>query len=297
MRPTTTTGHRAPIPANRPRPTVHHALDAEHTRAQLAHFWDKPLPGTGIPLGMDLLFTMFDTATGQALTFDRASHLAGLCASNAAAYRTSEVWVAPHTMGQRMTAHPYLSGRTITAGNLEDLAPARDGLVYFPTPIHLSDLHPVHGLAWHMSGTGDDLTTDFETLTATPLVPTRLPLPHAYTLKLPRTPYCPNGLATLHRNVLHGYSNAAMLGAPAPPTILALLLAFWDLRRPAPHDTEESGDRQITDEDVVTIPQHPANKHRRTGRNKRGGHTPARRRIRVIREPAHTPGPGDPAGP
>ncbi|MGW3934048.1 hypothetical protein ACWECC_39320, partial [Streptomyces microflavus] len=272
-----------------------HVYEAERTRAQLAEVWARPRHGT--PYGLELLRAMAVTVTAQDLTPNQVAHYRSLCDSNAAAYRASDVWVAPHSMGPRLAEHRFLSGRDITASNLEDFAPARDGFVYFPTPVHLFDCHPLHGLAWHMAGTGDDLTTDIETITTTPLIPTYLPPLLASRTRLPRTPYCPNGMATLHRKVLNGYSNPGMFGALGSATILALLLAFWDLRRPAPHDTDGSGDRQITDEDVVTIPQHPANKHRRTGKNKRGGHTPARRRIRVIREPAHTPGPGDPAGP
>ncbi|MGW3390524.1 hypothetical protein [Streptomyces cinereoruber] len=219
-----------------------------------------------------------------------------LCDGNAAAYRTSDVWVAPHTMGPRLAAHPFLAGRDIMPGNLEDLAPARDGFVYFPTPVLISNCHPLRGLAWHMTGTGDDLTTDIETITATHLIPARLPPLVAARTRLPRTPYCPNGMATLHRKVLNGYSNPDMLGAPGSATILALLLAFWDLRLPteAPEATDNS---QSADEDIVTVPQHTvpgAKKTGRSGKNKRSSRTRNKRHIRIIREPAHTLGPSDP---
>ncbi|MFI9018714.1 hypothetical protein ACIGZI_32240 [Streptomyces griseus] len=215
-----------------------------------------------------------------------------MCKSNAVGYRTSDVWVAPHTMGERIAAHPFLSGQGITAGRLEDLAPARDGFVYFPTPLHLIDCHPLHGLAWHMAGTGDELTTDIETITATRLL---LPLLAAPT-KLPRTPYCPNGLITLHRNVLNGYSNPVLFGAPGPATTLALLLAFWNLRRPT---ADGASDSQTADEDILTVLQHltpDAKKTGLSGKKKRGSRAPAKRPIRIIREPARIPGPGGPAG-
>jgi hypothetical protein len=124
------------------------AHQAERLRTQLADFWGKPL--RGIPYGMDFLQTMFITVTAQDLPLDAAPHYFTLCDNNAAAYRTSDVWVAPHSMGQRLTEHPFLRGDTITADtadNLEDIARARDGLVYFPTPIYLDDLHPLYGLA------------------------------------------------------------------------------------------------------------------------------------------------------
>ncbi|MEU5036087.1 hypothetical protein AB0G48_18295 [Streptomyces rubiginosohelvolus] len=242
---------------------------------------------------------MFTTLSGQELTYEQARAYHPLCDSNAAAYRTSDVWVAPHTMGQRIAAHPFLSGRDINPGNLEDLAPARDGLVYFPTPVHLFDCHPLHGLAWHMAGTGDDLTTNIETITATHLIPTRLPPPLAARTRLPRTPYCPNGMATLHRKVLNGYGNPDAFGAPGSATILALLLAFWDLRLPAPVP-DETDLPQTVDEDVVTVLQHVVPGARKTGRsskNKRGSLASAKRSIRIIREPAHISGASDEAGP
>ncbi|MGC5264109.1 hypothetical protein ACPXCO_24125 [Streptomyces cyaneofuscatus] len=264
------------------------AYQAERLRTQLADFWGKPL--RGIPYGMDLLRTMFITVTAQDLTHDAARHYLVLCGNNAAAYRTSDVWVAPQSMGQRLAEHPFLSGDSITVDNLEDIARARDGLVYFPTPICLDDLHPLHGLAWHMAGSGDDLTVDFETITATRLIPTRLPPLLAATTKLPLSQYCPNGLATLHGGVLNGYSNPDVFGAPGSATILALLLAFWDLRRPI--DAPDSPDAvDAADEDIVNIPQHTTTGTKKSGRNRkknnrRPGH---KRRIRLIREPVHNP--------
>ncbi|MGW6202155.1 hypothetical protein ACWF9B_00650 [Streptomyces sp. NPDC055089] len=304
MTQTTPTGRPDLISGAAPRPAVHQAYDAERIRAHLADFWGRPL--RGIPYGLDLLRTMFITVTAQDLTYDQALYYFNLCDNNAAAYRTSDVWVAPHSMGQRITDHPFLTGNSITVDNLEDIARARDGLVYFPTPIRLDDCLPLHGLAWHMAGTGDDLTVDFETITATHLLPTRLPPLLASSTKLPRTPYCPNGLATLHGGILNGYSNPDMFGAPGTATILALLLAFWDLRRPTdvpdgPDPTDGSEDEdESSDEDVVNVPQHPASGTKKANRgrtNKRGSRAQRKRRIRIIREPAHTPSRSDPARP
>ncbi|MET7490192.1 hypothetical protein [Streptomyces sp. NPDC005538] len=283
--PHTTTARLAPIsaPALTAEARAHHA---ERMRAQLADFWGKPL--RGIPYGMDLLRTMFITVTAYDLHLDGAMHYLDLCDNNAAAYRTSDVWVAPHSMGQRIAEHPYLTSDSITVGNLEDVAPARDGLVYFPTPVRLDGIHPVYGLAWHMVGTGEDLIVDFETITATRLIPTRLPPMLAASTKLPRTPYCPNGLATLRGNVLNGYSNPAPFGAAGPATILALLLAFYDLRRP----TTAPDNPDTADEDIVSVPQHTTEgtKPRARGRkSKRPARAPRKRHIRIIHEPAHTP--------
>lgn len=105
-------------------------------------------------------------------------------------------------------------------------------------------------------------------------------------------------MATLHRNVLNGYSNPDTFGAPGPATILALLLTFWDLRLPAPAP-DETDIPQTADEYIVTVLQHivPGSKKTgRSGKNKRGSRAPAKRPIRIIREPAHMPGPSDPAG-
>ncbi|MCX4826906.1 hypothetical protein OG883_45550 [Streptomyces sp. NBC_01142] len=288
--PHTTAG---PAPIAVPAPILEaRAHQAERLRTQLADFWGKPL--RGIPCGMDLLRTMFITVTAQDLTHDAALHYLALCDNNAAAYRTSDVWVAPHSMGQRITEHPFLTTDSITVGNLEDIARARDGLVYFPTPIHLDGLHPLSGLAWHMEGTGDDLTVDFETITDTRLIPTSLPPLLAATTKLPLSPYCPNGLATLHGDVLNGYSNPDLFGAPGPATILALLLAFWDLCRPtdAPDDPDSPEAVDAADEDIVNVPQHTNTGTKNTGRNRKNKNNrrPARKRpIRIIRESAHTP--------
>ncbi|MFE1781584.1 hypothetical protein ACFW9F_03070 [Streptomyces sp. NPDC059506] len=266
-------------------PALARAHHAERMRAQLADFWGKPL--RGIPHGMDLLRTMYITVTAMELTHDAALVYLDLCDNNAAAYRTSDVWVAPPGMGERITSHPFLNSDTMVGGNLEDIARARDGLVYFPTPIHLDGLHPLYGLAWHMRGTGHDLVVDFETITTTRLIPTRLPPMLAATTPLPRTPYCPNGLATLSNGILNGYSNYDLFGAPGPATTLALLLAFWDLRRPttAPDALD---DEDAADEDIVSVPQYTSTRATTRRKSKRNNRPTRKRRIRIIREPVHT---------
>ncbi|MFC8021628.1 hypothetical protein [[Kitasatospora] papulosa] len=288
MTPHTTPARLAPISA--PALTAEaRAQHAERMRAQLADFWGKPL--RGIPYGMDLLRTMFITVTAYDLHLNGAMHYLDVCDNNAAAYRTSDVWVAPHSMGQRIAEHVHLTSDNITVGNLEDIAPARDGLVYFPTPIRLDGLHPIYGLAWHMVGTDEDLIVDFETITATHLIPTRLAPTLVASTKLPRTPYCPNGLATLHGNVLNGYSNPHPFGAAGPATILALVLTFWGLRRPTTRDTPDTAD-----EHIVIVPHHTAQgtKSRARGRgrkNKRPARAQRKREIRIIHEPAQAPAP------
>ncbi|MFE5407104.1 hypothetical protein ACFQ9Z_38740 [Streptomyces sp. NPDC056580] len=174
----------APIPAPR-RTAMDQAHQAERLRAQVADFWGKPV--RGVPRGGDVMAAMHFTATGRDLVDD--PHAIGLyftmCANFAAAYRTSDVWVAPRSMADRMARHPLLNQASVIAGNLEDAAPARDGLAYFPTPIHLDDLHPIHGVAWHMEGTGSDLALSVETITTTQLLPmmshTRPPTPRRIT--------------------------------------------------------------------------------------------------------------------
>lgn len=271
-----------------PRTAVDGAHEAERMRSQLADFWGKLRRGS--LYGADLLRTMYVTVTGQVLTPGAAAFYLDLCASYAAAYRASDVWVAPAGMGGRIAAHPFLNGEMEINGNLEDGAPARDGLVYFPTPIHLDDLHPMYGLAWHMTGSGDGLIVDVETITSTALIPTRLPPVLAATTPLPRFPYCPNGLATFSDGILNGYGKADLFGAPGPATMLALLLAFWDLRRPAtPADTPDGG--EAVDEDVVSVVQHStagSTKPTARGRKNKRNQRPRKRKIRIIREPVHT---------
>ncbi|WP_158104043.1 hypothetical protein, partial [Streptomyces carpinensis] len=171
---------------------------------------------------------------------------------------------------------------SVIVGNLEDAAPARDGLAYFPTPIQLDDLHPIHGVAWHMEGSGHDLAVAVETITPTRLLPTLLPLRLAESLHLLHSPLCPNSVTTLFEGILSGYSNPALWGAPDSGTALALVLAFWELRRP---------DGPSHDEDTLSVPQHASGGTKTTGRNrkKRGQRPVRKRRIRIIREPAHTP--------
>ncbi|MFC7912402.1 hypothetical protein [Streptomyces sp. NPDC057386] len=281
----------APIPAAPPTVTGL-ARHAERMRARLADFWGKPV--RGVPLGMDLFQAMYITMTGEDPTTDALSAYLAQCANFAAAYRTSDVWVAPHSMGEGITTHPFVNNDSVVAGNLEDAAPARDGLVYFPTPISLDDLHPLYGMAWHMEGTGDELVLDVETITATRLIPTRLPPRLAASAELPRGPYCPNGVITLHEGMLGGYSNYRLFGAPDPASSLAILLAFWDLRRPA-----DAPDTLTTpDEDVVSVPQNDSTGAKPTSRsrkNKRSNRTVRKRRIRIIREPVHAQAPSDPA--
>lgn len=286
------------IPASTPTMTRRTAVDfadqAERMRAQLADFWGKRV--RGLPRAVDLMSAMYVTATGRDLVDDPQS--IGLCftmcANFHAAYEASDVWVAPHSMGDRIARHPLVNQASVGHGNLEDAAPARDGLVYFPTPIRLGDLHPVHGLAWHMEGTGDDLAIAVETITTTQLLPTRLPPLIAASTTLPLAPYCPNGVTTLYEAVLVGYGNPRLFGAPHPDTALALVLAFWELREPTTRDADAPDDPGAV-EDTLTVfdagPSHGTKKSSRSRKGKRTKQPRRRRRIRVIREPAHTPAP------
>ncbi|WP_327357845.1 hypothetical protein [Streptomyces sp. NBC_01304] len=281
----TRTTTQPPIPAPPPSDEVC-ALHAERMRAQLAEIWGKPV--RKLPRGMDLLQTMYNTTSSQDLTEARIPYFLNLCARNAAAYRTPETLVAPHSMGQRLINHPFLSGAPIHATNLEATALVPDGLVYFPTPIQLDDLHPLYGLAWHMTGSGRDLTLDIETVTTTQLIPTRLPPLLAATTKLPRTLYCPNSVVTLHQHILSRHSNPAPFGAPDPAAVLALLLAFWDLRPPTPApDTADDAGEHLVHVPNLTTPDH--NTPPRGRQNKGATPTPPKRAIRIIHEPAHTP--------
>ncbi|MGW1615647.1 hypothetical protein ACWCQZ_40610 [Streptomyces sp. NPDC002285] len=273
----------APIPAAAPT-AVGLAHHAERMRARLADFWGKPI--RGVPHGMDLFQAMYVTVTSDDPAPDAFRSYLAQCTNFAAAYRTSDVWVAPHSMGDRITEHPFVNNASVVVGNLEDAAPARDGLVYFPTPIRLDDLHPLYGIAWHMEGTGDELVLDMETITATRLIPTRLPPLLAASTQLPRGPYCPNGVTTLHDGALGGYSNYELFGAPGPASSLALLLAFWDLRRP----TDVPDALTTPDEDVVSVPQNGSTGTKPSGHGRRNRHSnrgARKRRIRIIREPAH----------
>lgn len=288
--PNFTAVHPAPIAAA-PLTTTGLAQHAERLRAQLADFWGKPV--RGLPYGADLMASMHLTATGRDLVDD--PNAIGLyftmCANFADAYRTSDVWVAPHSMADRIARHPLVNNDSVIVGNLEDAAPARDGLTYFPTPIQLDDLHPIHGIAWHMEGTGNNLAFAVETITATRHVPTRLPRRLAASTKLPRAPYIPNGITTLYEGILRGYSNPHLFGAPDKATALALVLAFWELRRPTAPD-DGTPDCEGLEEDTLTVPQHINTGTKNTGRtrkNKTNRRAVRKRRIRIIREPAHAP--------
>lgn len=272
---------------------LHHAQYAERCRAQLADFWGRPI--RGLPRGMDLLQAMHITATSTDLV-DNPEILSlylTMCHNFAQAYRTSDVWVAPHSMAPQIAQHPLVNNASVIVGNLEDAAPARDGLVYFPTPIKLGGTHPIHGIAWHMEGADDDLAFAVETITTTRLLPTRLPRLLADSLSrcLPRSPLSPNGVTTLYEGILSGYSNPDLWGAPDKATALALVLAFWELRQPDDHDPSE---------DTLTVPQHNGGGTKNTGRNpknKRSSRPTRRRRIRIIREPVHAPDRNDPNRP
>ncbi|MER5372559.1 hypothetical protein [Streptomyces sp. NPDC002553] len=272
-----------PIPAPH-RTAINHAHHAERLRSQLADFWGKPV--RGLPHGADLMAAMHLTATGRDLVHDpdAIGLYFTMCANFADAYRTSEVWVAPHSMAERIAQHPLVNNDSVIVGYLEDAAPARDGLIYFPTPVHFDDLYPIHAIAWHMEGTGNDLALSVETITATRHVPARLPPLLAASTKLPRASYCPNGVTTLYEGVLSGYSNPHLFGAPDRATALALVLAFWELRSPTTADDDTPG------EDTLTVPQHTSTGTKNTGRSrkdKRNNKSPRKRRIRIIREPAH----------
>lgn len=293
------TSRPAPIPAQS-RITLDCAHQAERLRAQLADFWGKPL--RGLPRGMDLMASMHLTATARDLVDDPTAiglYLA-MCTNFAAAYRTGDVWLAPHSMADRIAQHPLVNNASVIVGNLEDAAPARDGLTYFPTPIHLDDLHPIHGIAWHMEGTGNNLVFCVETITATQLLPTRLPPLIAASTKLPLAPYCPNSVTTLRQGALTSFSNPDLFGAPDRATALALVLAFWELRSPTTPNADDDTPDDVPGEDKLTVPQHGGPGPKNTGRsrkNKRSQRPPRKRPIRIIREPAHTPAPNDPDSP
>ncbi|MFJ6438719.1 hypothetical protein [Streptomyces sp. NPDC091416] len=269
----------APLPA--PPPTsIGLARHAERMRSRLADFWGKPV--RGVPHGMDLFQAMHVTGSGHEPSPSILGSYRTACHTFAAAYRTSDVWVAPHSMAERITEHPLVINDSVVAGNLEDPAPARDGLIYFPTPLLLGGLHPLYGIAWHMEGTGDELAVDIETITATRLAPSRFPPLLAASVQLPRGPYCPNSVITLRQGALCGYSDYRLFGAPDPASGLALLLAFWDLRRP----TEAPDAHTSPDEDLVSVP--PDDSTSRSRKNGRGRRAARKRHIRVIREPVHT---------
>ncbi|MGW6145711.1 hypothetical protein, partial [Streptomyces sp. NPDC055140] len=282
----------APISAGG-RTAIDHAHVAERMRAQLVDFWGKPV--RGVPRGGDLMASMHLTATGRDLVEDpdAIALYFTMCANFANAYRDSDVWVAPCSMGDRIAQHPFVNTERISVVDLPDSAPARDGLVYFPTPIDLDGLHPVHGLAWHLTGTGNDVAIAIETITATHHVPTRLPPLIAASTKLPLGPYCPNSVTTLYEGVLCGYGNPHPFGAPDRANALRLVLAFWELRAPTTPDDPDSPDAATAPgEDIVKVPQHTAagtQSPARGRKNKRTGKAPRSRRIRIIREPVHTP--------
>lgn len=282
----------APAPTLPGAANAARASAAERMRAQLADFWGKPVLGR--PLGMHLLWTMYTSVTTNDPTPNAATYYSDLCRKNAAAYRSSDVWVAPDRMGTRITEHPFLTNDSVVIGNLEDVAPARDGLVYFPTPIQLSEMHPIHGIAWHMDGSGEGLELDIETITATRLIPSRLPPMLTATTKLPSTPFCPNGLANLADRVLAGSGAFELFGAPGPATTLALLLAFWELRCPTIRQdtTDDQDPREAPDEDLLTVPQHRTSSTK-SKRNQR----PRKREIRIIHEPRHISASGADAEP
>ncbi|MFC8349965.1 hypothetical protein [Streptomyces sp. NPDC057280] len=84
------------------------------------------------------------TATGRDLVHypDAIGLYFTMCANFADACRTSEVWVARRSMADRIARHPLVNNNSVIVGNLEDAAPARDGLACFPTPIYFDDCIP-----------------------------------------------------------------------------------------------------------------------------------------------------------
>ncbi|MEU7061920.1 hypothetical protein [Streptomyces sp. NPDC046197] len=73
-------------------------------------------------------------------------------------------------------------------------------------------------------------------------------------------------------------------------------MAFWDLRAPIARDADSSGDAD-TGEDTLTVlqhaePGHGTKKPGRSRKSKRTKQSPRKRRVRVIREPAHKQAPG-----
>ncbi|MFC9288748.1 hypothetical protein [Streptomyces sp. NPDC057052] len=82
------------------------------------------------------------------------------------------------------------------------------------------------------------------------------------------------------------------MGAPDPATTLVLILAFWEPRAPPPVMPTALPAEPGTVEGALTALQNAGAGHhtkRRTG--KRTKQSPRTRRVRIIREPAHTPAP------
>ncbi|RNG14309.1 hypothetical protein, partial [Streptomyces botrytidirepellens] len=260
---------------------------AEQLRAELADFWGTPY--RGVPLGADLTQSMLYTKTGNDIALDpklAPAHLT-LCEQTSIAFDASTVWAAPHAMSHAITEHPLLDGVTdLNSASLARLLPAlvaiektaaaRDGLVYFPHPIHSLSVHPVHALAWQMNGgadTGEPVSLAIHTLTRTSLIPTLLPA-SVQPEHLATTELSTNSITLLEtpHSPTVAMGDTCLWGAPAPETALLLTLAFWALRPPKDQEDERS------------IPQR-ANKNKK---KRAKGARPKNRRVRIIRESAFT---------
>ncbi|MFD6335344.1 hypothetical protein ACFWGI_37985 [Streptomyces niveus] len=265
---------------------------AEQLRAELQDFWGTSHRGSplGAHLTQSLLISRSDISHRPELA---EAHITTMCRDISRAYDNSTVWAAPHTMTRAITEHPLLATTDIDAVisarlvpalvALEEAAPARDGLIYFPYPVESLSAHPIHALAWHMHGGANSNTPvslDVHTMTRTALIPTLLP-PSAQPRHLATTRLSTNSITILGSptSTPIAMGDPRMWGAPAPETALILLLAFWLLRPPQDQEFERS------------TPQR-ANKSKKKGKGAR----PKNRRVRVIHENAFARSAAEPVG-
>nr|BEK71325.1 hypothetical protein KPHV_85520 [Kitasatospora purpeofusca] len=212
---------------------------AEQMRSHLADFFGKPV--RGLPVSMDFVQAMQFGRTGHDICDDQGAvqaHLSWARMMSKSLDGQAQVWVASPSLTGAMTKHDLVAGSDGYLLEGADEAPAPVGLLHFPDPITgLSDL-PIHGIAWDLVGTGEELQLSITALTATAGLIAALP-PLLRPNHQPKSPYAPNAMVIAVPQVsteIQSFGHHPSWGAAPTSVIVGLLLAFWDLRAVFEHD-------------------------------------------------------------
>ena len=238
---------------------------AEQMRADLAGFYGKP--GRGIPLALDFSQAMYLSQTDTDLPQEAVQLQLDVVALLAAALDKAQVWVATAALTAAIVDHELVTSSDGYLLQNADEAPAPAGVLYFPAPITGASELPIHGLAWDVSGSGNDLELTVTALTATDVLIGFLD-PDLVPNHRPGTQCVPNAIVNAtpqYSETIHSYGHPPLWGAAPASILVGMLLAFWDLRT-------------VFEYDEASIPTRARN-----GSRKRQVRF---RRIRVVREPA-----------
>ncbi|MFB8290166.1 hypothetical protein [Kitasatospora purpeofusca] len=214
------------------------AAGAEQMRSHLADFFGKPVGG--LPISMDYVQAMQFGRTGHDISDNRDAVQAHLSWISMMSRNLdgAQVWVASPALTDAMTEHDLVTSSDgyLLEGASE--APAPVGLLHLPVPITgLSDL-PIHGIAWDLAGTGEELQLSITALTETAGLAAALP-PLLHPNHQPTSPYVPNAMVIAVPQVstkIQSFGHHPSWGAAPTSVIVGLLLAFWDLRAVFEHD-------------------------------------------------------------